>query len=150
MIKNISGGLLILLGLFMLLGFFNADMDGGFLVATMTFLIAVLLPIAGGLALIYSGYAGKQQQEKRKRNLRDQVLHSEILKYAKRQSGKLTATEVAGQFALPSEDAVAVLDDLVVRGVAEVQVSDAGVIVYAFHEAKNNDSKDSAKGVLDV
>jgi hypothetical protein len=56
-----------------------------------------------------------------------------VLQLAKKRRGALTVAEVAANSALTLEQAKATLDRLNVQGFNEMDVSDAGIIVYKFH-----------------
>ena len=112
-------------------------------------LITVALPAAGGIALLRGGLGGGNRA-RRLEQLRQQTIEAEILRLAVKEGGRLTAMEVATALALPQEAVKETLDALVTRDVADIAVSDAGVIVYTFHDAKHIGSKDSARGVLDA
>jgi hypothetical protein len=55
-----------------------------------------------------------------------------VLALAEKAQGRLTVLEVAGRCDLTVDQAKALLDDLVLRKVAQMQVSQAGVLVYGF------------------
>ena len=56
-----------------------------------------------------------------------------VLQLAKKRHGKLTVAEVAANSALTLEQAKETLDQLNIKGFNEMDVSDAGIIVYKFH-----------------
>jgi hypothetical protein len=56
-----------------------------------------------------------------------------VLRLAKRRQGVLTVVEVAANSTLSVEQAKATLDQLNLKGFNEMDVSDAGIIVYKFH-----------------
>lgn len=148
--KRLTGAFaLAALSLFMLAGYLRSDLDGGTPSALAAFALVVLLPAAGALLLARSHFARHAAAGARKEALRQQTIESEVLKLAVARGGKLAAVEVATQLALSPEQATEALDRLALRGQAEYEVTDAGVIVYAFHDILHLDSKSSAKGVLD-
>ena len=77
------------------------------------------------------------------------IVDAEILRLAMRQQGRLTAVEVASALALPGDEAKNALDALVTREVADLEVTDDGVLVYTFHDARYLDGTSGAKGLLD-
>jgi hypothetical protein len=77
-------------------------------------------------------------------------MDSEILRLAGERGGKLTVVEVMSALALPADGAKQLLDGLAMREIAEVEVSDSGVLVYAFHDIRHLSEKESARGVLDA
>ena len=153
MAQRILGSALLLVALFMLFGFFRARPGGG-LILVITFLIAVVLPAAGGLYLWWSASAGRERAEAdlrhRKDRLRRQTLEAELIKLAERRGGKLTVVEAVAELAFDSETVSEVLEQMAVRGLVEVQVSESGVLVYSFYDVQHLDEKDDAKGALDA
>lgn len=55
-----------------------------------------------------------------------------VLSLAEKEQGRLTALEVAARCDLTAEEAKALLDGFVLRKVAQLHVSEAGVLVYVF------------------
>lgn len=55
-----------------------------------------------------------------------------ILALAEKEQGRVTVLEVAGRCDLTADEAKSLLDGLVLRKVAELHVSDDGVLVYVF------------------
>lgn len=143
-----SGGIaLLVLAALMFLGFIRS---GASLAAPAT-IVAVLLtaiaPAVGGVALLRGGGTARTR---RLDQLRQQTIDAEILRLAVSERGKLTAVEVATALALTPEAAKEALDALVARDVADIAVTERGVIVYTFHDAKHIGGKGEAKGVLDA
>lgn len=146
--KLVGAGGLLFLSLFMLLGFFSSDLTGSAAEKTLALLIAVVLPGGGGAALIYSHFKQKGILHVRKQRLRQQTLEAEILKLADRGGGKLTVVEVVSETAVDPETAKRALDSLHARDIADIEVTESGVIVYAFFDIEHLSEKSSAKGVL--
>ena len=148
MLNRRWGGIgLLAIAAFMLLGFLNSNASLGSPTALMALLLTVGLPAAGGIALLRGIGTGRNARTER---LRQQTIDAEILRLATQHQGKLTALEVSTAFALTPETAKASLDSLVERDLADLQITDAGVIVYAFHEAKHIGGKSSARDILDA
>ena len=131
----------------MFLGFLNSGASLGSPAAIGALLLTVGLPAAGGAALLRGIGSARNARAER---LRQQTIDAEILRLATQHAGKLTAVEVATALALPPEVAKASLDSLAERELADLEITDAGVIVYAFHEAKHLGDKSSARGILDA
>ncbi len=148
--KLLGGVGLLILALFMLLGFFRAQPSAGTAATMVTFLLAVVLPAAGGVALLYAHRQQGHSIAQRKERLRQQTLEAEMLKLAARKGGKLTVVEVIGEMAVDTETAKRGLEALAAEGHADVQLTEAGVIVYAFYDVQHLPEKRDAKGVLDV
>lgn len=144
--KTIAIALLSLAGL-MLFGFLrsNASITAPATIAAL--LITVVAPAVGGVVLL----RGRDLARSRRLDqLRQQTIDAEILKMAREERGNLTAVEVATRLALPPEAAKEALDSLVTRDLADMAVTERGVIVYTFHDVKHLGDKSSAKGVLDA
>ena len=148
---RITGGIaLLLLALFMLIGYSRAEVEASALTTALTLLITVGLPAAGGVALLRGHFATRGRAAGRKEELRQHTLESEILRLASSHQGKLTVVEVVSALALPAAGAKELLDGMVSREIADVQISDSGVLVYAFHDIRHLSEKESARGVLDA
>jgi predicted ArsR family transcriptional regulator len=87
---------------------------------------------------------------RRKEELRRQTIESEILRLAARHSGRLTSVEVASDLAISPEAAKDALDSLSERDLADIQITESGVIVYSFRDVRHLGEKAEAKGVLDA
>lgn len=145
--KRWGGIALLAIAAFMFLGFLSSNASLGSPTAIIALLLTVALPAGAGVALL-RGIGGARTA--RVERLRQQTIEAEVLRLAIQHSGKLTALEVATALALPPETAKASLDSLVEREMADLEITDAGVIVYAFHDAKNIGGKSSARGILDA
>ena len=142
------GGIALLaIAAFMFLGFLNSSASLGSAKGIVALLLTVGLPAGAGVALL-RGIGGARNA--RAERLRQQTIDAEVLRLAIQHAGKLTAVEVATALALPPETAKASLDSMVERELADLEITDAGVIVYAFHDAKNIGGKASARGILDA
>ena len=142
-----GGAALLALAAFMLLGFLRSDASMTSLTTIAALIVAVGIPAAGGVALIRGVGGGRRARVAR---LRDQTIEAEILRLAIQHGGKLTAVEVATALALPPESATASLDSLVQREVADLEITDRGLIVYSFHDARHAGGKHSSRGILDA
>jgi hypothetical protein len=146
--RLIGGAALLALALFMFAGFLRAGNAAGG-AKFFAFIITVLLPAGGGAALILSHFRGKGQLAGRKAELRQQTLEAEVLRLAAQQQGKITVVETVSALAVTPEEAKEALDALARRGLADFQVTDSGVIVYAFHDVQKLSEKSKAKGILE-
>ena len=72
-----------------------------------------------------------------------------MLRLAGRHAGRLTAVEVAGELAVSPAAAEEALHALALRKVADLQVTDSGVLVYVFHDVLHASEKDQARRLLD-
>lgn len=148
--RKVGGIALLALAAFMLFGFLRSDASLSSPAAIAALVITVALPAAGGIALLrgFATFGGRRSA--RVAELRQKTIEAEILRLAIQHGGKLTAMEVATALALPQESAKATLDALAEREIADLEITDAGVIVYAFHDAKHIGGKHSSRGILDA
>jgi hypothetical protein len=147
--RKLGGVLLLLISAFMLLGFVRSSTSFASLNTMIAILVSVVLPAAAGVALLRAANRTERRGGKRVAQLRQATIESEILRLAMLHGGRLTAVEVASALALPAEEAKATLDGLVTREVADLDITDAGVLVYTFHDAKHVGDKHSARGLLE-
>jgi hypothetical protein len=130
----------------MFLGFVRSDSSLAAPATIVALLITTVAPAVGGIALLRGGGTARARRLDR---LRQQTIDAEILRLAVAEGGTLTAVEVATALTLTPEAAKEKLDDLVGRDVADIAVTERGVVVYTFHDAKHIGGKGDAKGVLD-
>ena len=149
MAKVIGIGL-IALSLFMLLGFLRADAAAAAPATIAALFITVALPALGGIALLTKGFRRGARLAARRELLRQQTYESEILRLAAQRQGRLTAVELVTEFAVTPEKADELLESLMVRQLADVEVTDSGVVVYVFHDVKHLADKPHARGLLDA
>ena len=148
---RIAGGVaLLLLSLFMLLGFVRSDAALSAPATIGALLITVGLPAIGGILLMNPRLMRGKQLATRREQLRQQTFESEILRLAAQRDGRLTVVELMTEFAIPQDQANALLESLVVRELAEIEITDSGVVVYAFHDVRHLGDKPRAKGILDA
>jgi hypothetical protein len=71
-------------------------------------------------------------------------VEAEILRHAVAHGGRLTALDISTALAISTEQAKEALDELVRRELAELDVSESGVLIYNFHDAKHlGEARDS-------
>lgn len=148
MTKVVGFALLALAG-FMLLGFLRSDAEIGTPATIAALVITVALPALGGIALLTNRFRRRGRLAERREVLRQQTYESEILRLAAQRQGRLTAVELVTEFAITPEKANALLESLMVRQLADVEVTDSGVVVYVFHDVKHLADKPRARGILD-
>lgn len=142
-----TGGIaLLILAALMFLGFVRSDASLSAPATIVALLITAVAPAVGGIALLRGGGTARAR---RLDQLRQQSIDAEILRLAVAEGGMLTAVEVATALTLTPEAAKEKLDALVGRDVADIAVTERGVVVYTFHDAKHIGGKGNAKGVLD-
>lgn len=144
--RKLGGAALLLVAALMLLGFARSSAGLGSPTAIFALLLTVALPAAGGVALL-RGSTGRNSAA-RMAQLRRQTIDAEILRLAMQHQGRLTAVEVASALALDAAECKAALDDMVTSQVADLEVSDEGVLIYTFHEARYFDGDKGATGRL--
>ncbi|CAN5444801.1 hypothetical protein BH09GEM1_BH09GEM1_07680 [soil metagenome] len=125
---------LLVIAALMLLGFARSSASLTSPTALFALLLVVVGPAIGGVALL-RGSLGRNSST-RMAQLRQQTIDAEILRVAMERRGRLTAVEVATALGLGADESKAALDDLVQRQVADLEVSDEGVLIYTFHEAR--------------
>ncbi len=146
--RKVGGAVLLFIAALMLLGFFRSSASLLSPTALFAVLLTVGLPAIAGVTLLRSSLRGSPRA--RMEALRQQTIEAEILKLAMAHQGRLTAVEVEGALALPPGEAKASLDSLVQREVADLEVTDEGVLVYTFHDARYFNGDSGAKGLLDA
>jgi hypothetical protein len=144
-----AGLALILVSLFMLVGFMRADLAASAMTTAIAVLVAVVLPAAGGAALLAGHFRSGRTLDSRRDQLRQQTLDSEVLRLAAKRDAKLTVVEVVTELGVSSEAAKETLDGLMMRELAEIEVTDAGMLVYRFRDIQGLPGKSSSRGVLD-
>ena len=132
--RKIGGIALLVVAALMLLGFARSSAALTSPTALFALFLVVVMPAVGGVALL-RGSLGRNST-KRMAQLRQQTIDAEILRVAMGRGGRLTAVEVASTLGLAADESKAALDDLVQRQVADLEVSDEGVLIYTFHEAR--------------
>ena len=145
--RKIGGVVLLVVSALMLLGFMRSGASLFSPTAMFAVLLSVGLPGIAGFTLLRSSLSGSPRS--RMQALRQQTIEAEILKLAMLHQGRLTAVEVESVLALPPGEAKASLDALVQREVADLEVTDDGVLVYTFHDARHLEGTRDPKGLLD-
>lgn len=149
--KLVGGGALLVLALFMFLGFIRSHVNPWAPATLLAVLVAVVLPAAFGAWLLVGHFGAGGRIARRQEELRLRTLQAEILRIAPRLGGKITAVEVVAELAVDSKTAEAALHDMAVRELADVELAESGHMVYSFKRIANlPDEKDRAKRVLDA
>lgn len=149
--KLFSGIGLISLSGFMLLGFAKADLsDQTIAVKAMTFGMGVGLPMAAGIGLVRSHRRDLKLLARHIVHSRLIALRSEILKLAQENQGKLTEIEVISELGIEQAVANEVLTDLCHQDLAEIEMTDSGLLVYAFPDIQQLPNKYTSRGLLDA
>jgi hypothetical protein len=133
----------------MALGVAASDVDLLSLEGLLGMLIAVGLPGGVGAWLLFERFRTDPSAATRRERLRAETIESEVVRLAGEKDGKLTVIEVVSALGLPPADAQVVLDSLVRRSVADIHLTDSGLIVYDFHDVRRLGEKPQSRGMLE-
>lgn len=147
--RTVGAVVLLLVSALVLLGFVRSNASFTSLNTIVAMALTVVLPALAGVALLRSVNEHGRRRGSRAEQLRRATIESEILRLALLRDGRLTAGDVASALALTAEEAKSTLDGLVTREVADLDLDDAGALVYSFHDARHAGDKHSAPGLLD-
>lgn len=147
--RLLGGFTLLAVALFMVVGFLRADVNPAALRTMVALLIGAGLPAVGGSWLLARHFGVGRRIGRRREELRRDTLEAEILKMAARHGGRITVVEVAGELAVPTGTAEELLNELMRRELAEIEITDSGLLVYAFHDLRHLSEKESARGLLE-
>ena len=148
--KSLLGaGLLLLLSVFMLYGFMRSSAELSSFGSVVALLITVVVPAAAGIALGTRHLRRGRLVESRRDQLRQQTIESEVLRLAGQHGGRLTLVEIVTEMAVSTEAAQQAVDALVHREIADIAVTDSGVLVYTFHDVERIGEKSRARGILE-
>ena len=131
--RRASGWLLIVFSGLLSAAFLKADLAAGG-----ALLITALLSAGVGIALV-RGVRSRSASSRQ----------SEILRLAVEQQGRVTLLDAVAAFGIPVEEARRALEALVVSGVADLEITDSGTVIYSFDELKRPEDKYKSKGLLD-
>ena len=148
--RFIGAGVLFLIALFMLFGFLRSSVSLLAPSAMAALLLTVVLPAGAGVALVMGHFRARGRLTGRKAQLRQQTLEAEIIGAAERHGGKLTVLEVVRDLAVTPEDAQEALNALHTRDLAEIEMTESGMLVYAFRDVQGLKDKQSSRGILDA
>ena len=86
-----------------------------------------------GIAPIIAGLMMCRKMKHKGRHRQDELIERQILQLARDYQGKLTIPEVSMKMSLSSIEAKAALDQCHLNSLAELHISDNGVVVYQFN-----------------
>ncbi len=144
-----GGGALIAIALFVVLGFVRSEVDPLALSTIVALAIGAGLPAGGAAWLLARHFGARRRIGQRREQLRRDTIEAEVLRMAGRNDGRLTAVEVAGELAVSPAMAEEVLNGLMTRELAEIEVTDSGLLVYTFHDVRHLSEKAAARGILE-
>ncbi|MBI6545417.1 MAG: hypothetical protein HY692_01400 [Cyanobacteria bacterium NC_groundwater_1444_Ag_S-0.65um_54_12] len=149
--KALGGGGLVLLAFLMLSGFLRSHVNPWAPATLIALLVAVVLPLGVGIFLLAGVLGAGSKIDRRREELRHQTLQAEILRLAACHGGKLTVVEVTTELAIDPKSAEEALDALAVRESAEVELTESGIMVYAFRGLEHlKEEKARSKRILDA
>lgn len=143
-LRKVAAAGLFLVAAFMTLGFSVSKETHSPGVMVFSLLLTVGLPVAVGIGLLRGA---PRANSARMQQLRDQTIDAEILRLAIERQGRLTSVELMSTLGLAEVDVNASLDRMMKREVADMEVSEDGVLIYTFHEAKYMKGDGGAKFV---
>ena len=133
--KVISGGILIGFGLFMLLGFVvNATEKGVDAGDIALALFLGVTPVAVGGMLIRSHVKEKQKAVQNQKQVLYTQREKEIIRLAQQTGGRLSIPDIVAGTSMNTIEADAMMREMTTKGYVNMQVTDAGVILYEFYE----------------
>ncbi|HEY0809634.1 MAG TPA: hypothetical protein VGD49_05700 [Longimicrobiales bacterium] len=136
---------LYLLAVFLFIGFLGSDAE--FTTATaVALLIGVGLPTFAATRMLLKGGKGRRERQS---ELRARTVEAEVLRIAKAHEGKLTIVEIVSELAISQEEAQATVDSLVRQQIADIEITESGVLVYAFRDIKYLREKPSSRNILE-
>ena len=132
--KQYGAWILIGIGLFMLLGFVSSTKHTGFVANAVTFLLLVVAPITGGIALIRGQKQEKLRAAQETKNLLESAREKEILRLAEQKKGLLTVSQIVMESSMNAAEAEDVLHELIVKRLVDMRTNPDGQVVYEFLE----------------
>ncbi len=147
--RVLGGASLIGVALFMAAGFAGSDATRSLGTTIAAPLIAVGVPAGAGVALIHSHYRNRRLRTADRAELRLQTWESELVKLATERGGKLTVVEAVAATGLRAPQVDEALRSLTLQGVADIDVTDSGMLVYRFPDVQLLEEKGGSKPILD-
>lgn len=142
--------LLFLLAIIMGWGFLRSDASLASPATWVALAVAVGVPAAAGVALVTGGPGRARRLRERKEQLRRDTLDAELIRLAGERDGRITVVEAVTALGVPAEAARDALSSLVTRGLADIEVTESGLLVYAFPDVRLLHEKPHSRDVLDV
>lgn len=150
MLKLAGGIVLLMVSVFMGIGFLAGGASQHSIgVQIFSILIAVGVPGAGGVLLLRQHHRRALPSPPEHAALPRERWTSELVKLAARKGGRLTVVEVVAGTALAPDDAQTAFDELCASGLAEPEVTESGLIVYAFRDLLLLSEKSESQGLLE-
>ena len=138
MMKSIAAWGLVGFGAFISFGELYNISKGNFSFADFAaWLLLGIVPIIGGGLLLRSRAVEKKRALEQQEQSRYALQEKEILRLAQEKGGRLAIPDVVVGTSLSSAEAETIMREMSARGLADMQVTDAGIIVYEFYEIAN-------------
>ncbi len=147
--KLVGGVLLIGVALFMTLGFAVSETSRGLGTTLMALFVSVAVPGGAGIALIRNHFQSRRLLTADRAELRLQTWETELVKLAGRKGGKLTVVEAVSETGLRVPQVEEALASLARQGVADIDVTESGLLVYRFPDVLLLEEKGGSKPILD-
>jgi hypothetical protein len=106
----------------------------------------IFMMLTLGVAPSVLGVALWLRASRQKRAAAEEALEREILRLAAQSHSKLTATDVAVRIVITVKQAEEALQSMVIKGLAQIQISESGAVVYHFYTLLSHDEKQGATG----
>jgi hypothetical protein len=133
--KAVVGGILLCVGLFLSLGFFLNAMEKGVDAGDIAAVVLLgIAPVIGGGMLIRSHFKEKQKAVLEKQAAIQTQQEKEIIRLAQQKGGRLSIPEIVAGTSLNTIEADQLMREMTTKGYVDMQVTDAGVIIYEFYE----------------
>lgn len=149
-VRRILALLLLVLALLMGWGFVRSGVSVAEPATILALLVAVGVPGAVGVLLLTGPPGQGRRLAERQERLRRETLDAELLRLAGERDGKLTVVEAVTTLGIAPEDAKDALSALVTRDLADIEVTDSGLLVYRVHDVALLHEKPRSRDVLDV
>lgn len=96
--------------------------------------VGELLVMTGilGVVPVAAGFMMCRRMRAKARYRRDELIERQIPQLAKDNQGQLTISDVSMHLSVPSTKAKAILDQCHLNHLADLQISDTGVVIYQF------------------
>lgn len=147
--KLVGGILLIGVALFMALGFAVSDTTRSLGTTIAALLISVGIPAGAGIALIRNHYSSQRLLTADRAELRLQTWETELVKLAAQKGGKLTVVEAVSETGLRALQVEEALRSLTAQGLADIDVTESGLLVYRFPDVQLLEEKRGSKPLLE-
>jgi hypothetical protein len=149
MLKLGGGIVLLMVSAFMGIGFLAGGVSQHSIgVQLFSILVAVGVPGASGVALLRQ-HLRRALPSPEVAALPRARWTSELVKLAAKKGGRLTVVEVIAETALAPDQVQAAFDEVCASGLAEPEVTESGLIVYAFRDLLLLGEKSDSRGLLD-